>query len=431
MRTKTLHTVRNYLRTRHEMSELDMLKVAKGLFYCFWMSDKPAIQQELAWTMARTLHVIPPKFAPLFIRCFFRTMVREWGGLDRFRMDKFFSLVRRTTGEMFAYLRNNNWDYALTREMMAAVSDEVSARATDSGRGVALHVASLWISALRHGIASRRSTYALPPRTFPTQNADGSEGAAAAAAVEVIPPPVMVLLLKPMIELGTVTTDPALARALQEGTWGHVRGLAGRTIRTMARLAGMDLAEEEEEELSAEAAKMVGAIPNKSETAAEEDQVDDGVVEEAEEEEDEEIDYGNDNMFANDDDEDTKKASKSKAAPAAKKVAKKAKKGKRGSKDDDDDDDENEFDDDDGDASAHGAGGANAINQGSLMLGPSMVEALSSLTTVMFDIASRGTLPNNATRGRFYRIHAALAPLLRQVCRLEQDMSHAYDSISK
>ena len=39
-----------------------------------------------------------------FIKAFYATMAREWGGIDRLRMDKFYNLIRCFQRETFVYL---------------------------------------------------------------------------------------------------------------------------------------------------------------------------------------------------------------------------------------------------------------------------------------------------------------------------------------
>ena len=73
----------------------DALKLWRALFYCMWMSDKTLVQQDLALRMARMLRALPPAAQPPFVAAFFATMRREWLGLDRNRVDKFLSLLRR------------------------------------------------------------------------------------------------------------------------------------------------------------------------------------------------------------------------------------------------------------------------------------------------------------------------------------------------
>ncbi|TFY51593.1 hypothetical protein EVG20_g10925, partial [Dentipellis fragilis] len=73
-----------------------MDKLWKGIFYCFWMSDKPLVQQDLATELAGILLTITSTQAFLaFMRGFWETTVREWNGIDRLRMDKYYMLVRR------------------------------------------------------------------------------------------------------------------------------------------------------------------------------------------------------------------------------------------------------------------------------------------------------------------------------------------------
>ena len=73
-----------------------MMRLWKGLYYCFWMSDKPLVQEELAESIGSmtVCFGMNSSSAFLFISCFVRTMGREWVGIDRWRMDKFMMLIR-------------------------------------------------------------------------------------------------------------------------------------------------------------------------------------------------------------------------------------------------------------------------------------------------------------------------------------------------
>ncbi|KAI0274978.1 hypothetical protein BC834DRAFT_24462 [Gloeopeniophorella convolvens] len=71
---------------RPPLSNNDMDKLWKGIFYCFWMSDKPLVQQALASELANILLSIESDSASLkFLGGFWRTIVREWDGIDRLR----------------------------------------------------------------------------------------------------------------------------------------------------------------------------------------------------------------------------------------------------------------------------------------------------------------------------------------------------------
>jgi ribosomal RNA-processing protein 1 len=64
----------------------EMTKLWKGIFYCFWMSDKPLVQQALASELAELVQAIPSTQGALsFLRGFWQATVREWSGIDRLR----------------------------------------------------------------------------------------------------------------------------------------------------------------------------------------------------------------------------------------------------------------------------------------------------------------------------------------------------------
>ena len=57
-----------------------------GVFAGFWMSDKPLVQQALAGDMAELILTINSTSSSLaFLRGFWMTTVKEWGGIDRLR----------------------------------------------------------------------------------------------------------------------------------------------------------------------------------------------------------------------------------------------------------------------------------------------------------------------------------------------------------
>lgn len=88
-RKKTLAKLQKFVGTLDEdaLTDEELLKLWKGLFYCMWMSDKVPVQQELALNIASILNYFPsPTSAFQFLRCFYITMNREWNGIDHFRL---------------------------------------------------------------------------------------------------------------------------------------------------------------------------------------------------------------------------------------------------------------------------------------------------------------------------------------------------------
>lgn len=121
-----------------------MLKIWKGLFYCFWMSDKVPVQQELAQRLAEMMAPLHEDKALLFLRCFFVIMIREWGGIDRLRMDKFMSLVRKVVHQSLLYVASRGWELSLL-ERVADVYAELPLNIADlKARGVGFRAASLF-----------------------------------------------------------------------------------------------------------------------------------------------------------------------------------------------------------------------------------------------------------------------------------------------
>ncbi|KAH7108081.1 Nop52-domain-containing protein [Auriculariales sp. MPI-PUGE-AT-0066] len=106
-----------------ETTKLDLDKVMKSIFYCYWMSDKPLIQQALATELADLVLTISVTDDALrFLRSFWETTVREWSGLDRLRMDKFYMLVRRFVNSSFRLLAKSKWDEVACTEFNAMLT---------------------------------------------------------------------------------------------------------------------------------------------------------------------------------------------------------------------------------------------------------------------------------------------------------------------
>ena len=72
--------------SRDDISKPDMDRLWKGIFYGFWMSDKPVVQQALAGELAELILTITTTTSSIsFLHGFWRTIVREWNGIDRLR----------------------------------------------------------------------------------------------------------------------------------------------------------------------------------------------------------------------------------------------------------------------------------------------------------------------------------------------------------
>ena len=88
---------------------MEGMKVWKLLWYCLYMCDKLKNQQQLGEEMGRIIHSLNEEKAISFLSSFCKTMVREWGGLDKWRLDKFYHLSHSLLKEAFLFLQARNW----------------------------------------------------------------------------------------------------------------------------------------------------------------------------------------------------------------------------------------------------------------------------------------------------------------------------------
>src|SRR5688500_18407011 len=82
-RDQALKKLNLYLKKKNQWTDLECDKLWKALFYCMWMSDKRQVQDELSSNLSNLIYQIPtPELSLAFIHSFFRTMHREWHGID-------------------------------------------------------------------------------------------------------------------------------------------------------------------------------------------------------------------------------------------------------------------------------------------------------------------------------------------------------------
>lgn len=108
-RDKAVKALSRYLKSGRVTEELELAKIWKALFYCMWHSDKPKVQAELAERLGGLVHAVPGSRATLFAKVFWATMMREWMGIDRLRLNKFYTLQRCVLQQSFRQLRQAGW----------------------------------------------------------------------------------------------------------------------------------------------------------------------------------------------------------------------------------------------------------------------------------------------------------------------------------
>jgi len=108
-RDKAVSKLRKLLNLR-KMSPFAMLRLWGGLWECFWLSDKPLVQQALAADLADLQLQVDPVNAFTFLDGFIQTMMRTWIRVDFLRRDKFIILQATFLHRAYKHVALEDWD---------------------------------------------------------------------------------------------------------------------------------------------------------------------------------------------------------------------------------------------------------------------------------------------------------------------------------
>ncbi|XP_062982638.1 ribosomal RNA processing protein 1 homolog B [Elgaria multicarinata webbii] len=154
IRDRALKKLRGYITLRTQnpagsFTQEELLKIWKGLFYCMWMQDKPLLQEELSNNISQLVHVIENMDARhLFIQTFWQTMNREWNGIDRLRLDKFYMLIRMVLRQSFEVLKRNGWNESFTEPFLNMLMKEIIHPDSNAAIGIKLHFIDIYLEEL-------------------------------------------------------------------------------------------------------------------------------------------------------------------------------------------------------------------------------------------------------------------------------------------
>ena len=85
----------------------------------------------------------------LFVKVYFMTIVREWNGIDKWRMDKFMMLVRSMIRKIFGYLSSKKWDQDLIKKFNKLMLDlPLNINDDKVPDGITYHITDLYIEEL-------------------------------------------------------------------------------------------------------------------------------------------------------------------------------------------------------------------------------------------------------------------------------------------
>ncbi|XP_012519583.1 PREDICTED: ribosomal RNA processing protein 1 homolog A [Propithecus coquereli] len=153
-RDRAVRKLRKYIVARTQraaggFSHDELLKVWKGLFYCMWMQDKPLLQEELGRTISQLVHAFQTTEAQhLFLRTFWQTVNREWTGIDRLRLDKFYLLMRMVLSESFKAVRARGWEDRQIEQLLELLTTEILHPNSQAPHGVKSHFIEIFLEEL-------------------------------------------------------------------------------------------------------------------------------------------------------------------------------------------------------------------------------------------------------------------------------------------
>lgn len=104
-------------------------------------------------------HIRGAPLAMLMIRTFFRTLVREWGNMDKYRIDKFYTLVRYMLREVYRYMATRQWNLGIIRLLNDAIIEEALIKPPN---GVRYHLIDVALDELLHIVSTINASDTLP-----------------------------------------------------------------------------------------------------------------------------------------------------------------------------------------------------------------------------------------------------------------------------
>ncbi|KAG4101018.1 nucleolar protein,Nop52-domain-containing protein [Neocallimastix lanati (nom. inval.)] len=110
VRNKAVKRLSKYLSNKKDLSDIDLIKLWKGLFSCLWISDSPLIQQQLSEKLASLILKIPDEIVIKYIESFWKEIRLEWTNINKLRLDKLNNIFRQIHFNSFKFLEKVNWD---------------------------------------------------------------------------------------------------------------------------------------------------------------------------------------------------------------------------------------------------------------------------------------------------------------------------------
>ena len=121
-RKAALKKVKRWLVTKSKQGALDhdeIIKIWKGLHYSMWYSDKPLTQESLALDISQIVSLLPDMGDAInFFGGFCETIAREWAGIDRQRLDKFYMFIKTALKCVLEFCAANGWKEDIVKSVV-------------------------------------------------------------------------------------------------------------------------------------------------------------------------------------------------------------------------------------------------------------------------------------------------------------------------
>ncbi|KAK9366490.1 hypothetical protein V1509DRAFT_641604 [Lipomyces kononenkoae] len=149
-----INALETYLKSSQVISQLDFLKVWKGLYYCMWMTDRPKAHRDMAVKLSSLLLLVDDANTTQFVETFWATICREWNKIDMLRVDKFYLLIRHFVHMMFRRLLDSGWEMGLVEKWAnILITYPLSCANVSVPDGIKYHMIDIYIDELERAVA--------------------------------------------------------------------------------------------------------------------------------------------------------------------------------------------------------------------------------------------------------------------------------------
>lgn len=155
VRDASLESLRAWISENGEsLKDSEVDRLWKALFYCIWMADKRPVITATIGAIVDLADVMGWKFLHGLFRC----LVREWFGIDKHRVDKYYELVNAALRKGTDYVVHTETDSDFLEEsalFLGMIDETVWSRVPNAGLGVALHILDVYVDKVMRPVLLR------------------------------------------------------------------------------------------------------------------------------------------------------------------------------------------------------------------------------------------------------------------------------------